>query len=136
MAKILIGIVAALACLVTVESLDCNSCGVGLLGVCLNSDTITCSNDSICYTSEAKFPSITSFSGFNKQGCTMSSTCVNNTASSNGTLPFIGIEYNIKSQCCSTDKCNPVTLNGASTSTLSLSVLSVAALAAVWGSYM
>ncbi|KAG7324626.1 hypothetical protein KOW79_012642 [Hemibagrus wyckioides] len=130
MKAVFLGIVAAIGFFALAESLTCNSCSVGLIGFCLNPSSVTCStNTSSCTTSKASFPSITAFSGFSSQGCLESSQC-NGTTS--GTL--LGATYTISRTCCSTDKCNPLVLSGASYVHVSLTaVLSVALLACIWG---
>jgi len=131
MARILIGIIAVVASVMLADSLSCNKCSVGLLGFCLNSATVSCTENSteVCFTGAATFPSITSFSGFTNQGCMTTTGC---NATTNATL--LGIAYETKIECCSTDKCNPVTLSGAPTTKLSLTAaLGAAILASVWG---
>ncbi|CAL1583358.1 unnamed protein product [Knipowitschia caucasica] len=131
-------VVAAIACFATVESLVCNKCSIGLLGYCLNAGNETCNSTSnVCYTSKAAFASVSSFKGFVNQGCGNNTCGVNQTSKAeNGSLPIIGVGYTITTSCCTTDKCNPVDTSGASATAASLSVLSVAALGAVIGSYM
>uniref|UniRef100_A0A8C6V538 UPAR/Ly6 domain-containing protein n=1 Tax=Neogobius melanostomus TaxID=47308 RepID=A0A8C6V538_9GOBI len=142
MAKILFGIVAVIACFYLADSLRCNRCTVSLFGVCLNPIDMTCStNTSVCYTSRATFSNVSSFSGFSRQGCTESSVCPANTTITNSSTigpSFFPLSYAIISQCCSTDKCNPVSITAAApANAMSLSVaLSAAALAAFWGSHM
>lgn len=122
-------LVAVLACFMIADSLDCNKCSVSIFGVCLNSATETCStNTSVCFTGKAVFPSLTSFSGFSSQGCREPDGC---NATTNGTV--LGATLTTQIQCCSTDKCNPVTISGASTAQLSLAAGLVSAfLATTW----
>ncbi|KAJ3608546.1 hypothetical protein NHX12_023077 [Muraenolepis orangiensis] len=110
------------------ESLTCNQCSAGLLGVCLNSNTVTCStNTSRCFTARAVFPNIASFVGFNSQGCQESTAC----ADSSGSL--LGANYTTTVVCCDTDNCNPVTISGASSARLSVvAVLASAVLVSGW----
>ncbi|XP_033831290.1 lymphocyte antigen 6B-like [Periophthalmus magnuspinnatus] len=136
MAKILIGIVAVLACFVMAESLDCNKCIASLFGFCFGSDNVTCAANQTCYTATATFPSVSSFRGISQQGCIINTTCTNGSDVRNGSLPVIGTTYTVNTMCCNTDRCNPVNTSGATSVTMSLSVLSVAALCAMWGSYM
>uniref|UniRef100_A0A672Z7G4 UPAR/Ly6 domain-containing protein n=1 Tax=Sphaeramia orbicularis TaxID=375764 RepID=A0A672Z7G4_9TELE len=115
------------------ESLTCNKCTFGLLGVCLNQAEETCStNTSVCFTGRATFPSLTAFVGFNTQGCREPSQCTNTTT---GTL--LGVTYESKIECCSKDKCNPITISGAPSTKMSLTVaITAAVLASVWGSML
>lgn len=125
MGKIVFGVIAIMASIILVESLQCNKCSVGLFGFCLNSNTENCTTStSVCLTGKATFPSLTSFSGFNTQGCAENSTCSNY----NGTL--LGATYTVTVACCSSDKCNPITLSGAPSAKLSMSALLGAAVVA------
>ncbi|KAK5854971.1 hypothetical protein PBY51_005117 [Eleginops maclovinus] len=132
MAKILIGIMAVVALFMMAESLDCNKCRYGLLGYCLSNSVEKCAtNTSTCFTGKATFDALTNV-GFNNQGCREPSGC-NTTI--NGTL--VGIGYSVKVECCSTDKCNPVTLSGApSTKMTFTAVIGVAAMASMLGSFL
>lgn len=77
------------------------------------------------------FPGLSTV-GFNRQGCREPAGC-NTTI--NGTL--LGVTYESKTECCATDKCNPVTTSGAPTSKMTLSAAIIAAvLASVSGSMM
>lgn len=68
--------------------------------------------------------------GFNTQGCREPSGC---NATTNGTL--LGVTYELKIDCCSTDKCNPVQLSGAPSARMTLTAaLGAAVLASVLGS--
>uniref|UniRef100_A0A3P9I631 UPAR/Ly6 domain-containing protein n=1 Tax=Oryzias latipes TaxID=8090 RepID=A0A3P9I631_ORYLA len=87
---------------VSAESLVCNKCGFSVFGVCLNSGEVTCI-----------FPSLTSFSGFNNQGCQDTTTGCNATTSAS----LLGVTYNTTISCCSSDKCNPVTITSGAPST-------------------
>ncbi|XP_023815643.1 sperm acrosome membrane-associated protein 4 isoform X4 [Oryzias latipes] len=114
MGKFLFVVAAVLASFIAAESLVCNKCSFSLLGVCLNSGTVTCStNTSVCYTGKAVFPSLTSFSGFNNQGCQDTTTGCNATTSAS----LLGVTYNTTISCCSSDKCNPVTITSGAPST-------------------
>ncbi|KAK7906996.1 hypothetical protein WMY93_015608 [Mugilogobius chulae] len=140
MAKVLIGIVAVLACFALVDSLKCNTCLFSVLGVCFGSSTDTCTNTTTqCFTSKAVFPQINSFKGFVNQGCGVDNPCGSSNSTSvtsSGVLSYINVNWTVTVECCSTDLCNPKDTSGASTSTVSLSVLSVAALAALCGGFM
>ncbi|KAG9281332.1 sperm acrosome membrane-associated protein 4 [Astyanax mexicanus] len=129
MRRAIIGVVAVIGLFALAESLTCNTCSVGLVGICLNPSSSVCSsNSSSCFTGRAKFPAISGFSGFNSQGCLDSTQC---NATINGTI--LGATYTISQTCCNTDKCNPVLLSGAPYMQLSLPVaLSTALLALVW----
>eukprot|EP00064_Thunnus_orientalis_P020580 superscaffoldBa00005732_g20719 len=133
MSRILIVIVAAIASFMLVDSLSCNKCSFGLVGICISTSEETCStNTSVCFTGKATFPSLSSFSGFNTQGCREPSGC---NMTSNSTL--LGVTYETKIDCCSTDKCNPVQVSGAPSTKMTLTVAAgVAVLASMWGSML
>ncbi|CAN9492969.1 unnamed protein product [Ophioblennius macclurei] len=133
MGKVLIGVVFVAAALILAESLTCNKCSFGLFGLCVNSAVETCStNTSVCFTGKATFPSVQSFPGFTIQGCSEPLGC---NATTNGTL--LSVSYQIAIECCSSDRCNPVTLSAAAAAadrmTLTAAV-GAAVLASVWGS--
>ncbi|GAA6235553.1 uncharacterized protein LOC108890302 [Lates japonicus] len=134
MGRIVFGVIAVLASLMLVDSLTCNKCTFGLIGFCLNSAEETCtSNSSVCFTGKATFPKLTSFSGFNTQGCKDNSTGCNMTASA----VLLGVTYETRLECCSADKCNPVTLSGAPSTRMTLTAtIGAAVLASVWGSML
>uniref|UniRef100_A0A665VKC8 UPAR/Ly6 domain-containing protein n=1 Tax=Echeneis naucrates TaxID=173247 RepID=A0A665VKC8_ECHNA len=119
---------------VSAESLTCNKCTFGLVGICLNSDTEQCSsNSSVCFTGKATFPSLSDFVGFNTQGCRDDATGCNMTT--NATL--LSVTYTTAVECCSTDQCNPVTLSGAPSTRMTLTAaVGAAVLASVWGSLL
>lgn len=71
------------------------------------------------------FPSVSSFSGFNTQGCLATSFC---TDALNGTI--LGVTYEVAFTCCSTDKCNPTVVSGAPSAYISTTVALTAALVA------
>uniref|UniRef100_A0A8C7X3V4 UPAR/Ly6 domain-containing protein n=1 Tax=Oryzias sinensis TaxID=183150 RepID=A0A8C7X3V4_9TELE len=99
---------------VSAESLVCNKCSFSVFGVCLNSGEVTCSNSSsVCYTGKAVFPSLTSFTGFSNQGCQEDIGSCNATTSAK----LLGVTYNTTISCCSSDKCNPVTISSGAPST-------------------
>ncbi|CAB1351317.1 unnamed protein product, partial [Coregonus sp. 'balchen'] len=103
----------------SLTSLTCNKCSVGLLGVCMNAaDEVCITNKSSCFTGRATFPSLTSFVGFNTQGCLESIMCNTTT---NATL--LGATYTSVKTCCDSNKCNPVTISGATSAKLSYSML-------------
>ncbi|TMS18707.1 alpha-elapitoxin-As2a [Larimichthys crocea] len=133
MGRILFGVLAAVASIMLVDSLTCNQCQYGLLGFCLSSSELTCStNTSVCFTGKATFPSVSSSVGFNTQGCREPMGC---NATMNATL--IGVTYQTRIECCSTDKCNPVQLSGAPSTKMTLTAaLGAAILASVWGSML
>ncbi|XP_045914687.1 sperm acrosome membrane-associated protein 4-like [Micropterus dolomieu] len=131
MAKILFGVIAVVASLMLAESLTCNQCNYGLLGFCLSTSTATCSNTSVCFTGKATFTGLTSV-GFNTQGCLQSTSC---NVTNNGSL--LGVSYTTQTTCCSTDKCNPVTISGAPSTKMTLTAaIGVAVLASMWGSIL
>ncbi|XP_057684611.1 uncharacterized protein LOC130910956 [Corythoichthys intestinalis] len=133
MGRILVGIISAVACLVLVESLTCNQCSFGLVGLCLSSSTVECAtNTSQCFTGKATFPSVSTSVGFNTQGCIEESACNKTTNSS-----LIGVPFETEVTCCSTDQCNPVQLSGASaTKTTLATAVGVALTALAWGSLL
>ncbi|CAK6965824.1 alpha-elapitoxin-Al2b-like [Scomber scombrus] len=131
MNKVLFGIVAVVASFVLVESLTCNKCAFGLVGLCFSSTTESCTtNTSVCFTGKASFPSLTSFSGFNSQGCSEPAACNTTT---NSTL--LGVTYELKVTCCSTDKCNPASSAPVNKMTFA-AVAGLAVMASVWGSWL
>ncbi|KAG7225452.1 hypothetical protein INR49_027446 [Caranx melampygus] len=134
MGKVLFGIIAVVASFILADSLTCNKCSFGLIGFCLNSAEQECStNSSVCFTGRASFPSLSDFVGFNSQGCLDDSTGCNMTT--NATL--LGVSFQTTTECCSTDKCNPVTLSGAPSTKMTLTAaIGAAVLASVWGSIL
>merc|ERR1712142_1208169 len=76
MSRILYGIIAVVASVMLADSLTCNSCSVGLLGYCVNSAEVACTNSTeVCFTTSATFPSISGFKGFSSQGCMTTTGC-------------------------------------------------------------
>ncbi|XP_065327958.1 lymphocyte antigen-6, epidermis [Pelmatolapia mariae] len=134
MAKIVLAIIAVVASFMLVDSLSCNKCNFGIVGFCLTGNKETCStNSSVCYTGKATFPSVSSFSGFNSQGCLDVNTTCN--TSTNSTL--LGVSYTLAISCCSTDNCNPITTSGAPSAKITLSAaIAAAVLASAWGSML
>uniref|UniRef100_A0AAY5JZN7 UPAR/Ly6 domain-containing protein n=1 Tax=Esox lucius TaxID=8010 RepID=A0AAY5JZN7_ESOLU len=116
MKKVILVIVAVVGSFMLAESLTCNKCSMGLVGVCLNAASQVCTtNTSRCFTGQATFPSITTFSGFNSQGCTENVFCNTTT---NRTL--LGATYITVMTCCNSDQCNPVIISGATSAKLSV----------------
>ncbi|XP_034456206.1 uncharacterized protein LOC117770662 [Hippoglossus hippoglossus] len=78
------------------------------------------------------FPKLPDFAGFSSQGCGVSSIGCN--ATGNDTL--LTFSYNIKSECCSGDKCNPINLtsDAPATKLTFTAAIGAALLASVWGS--
>ncbi|XP_014831432.1 PREDICTED: sperm acrosome membrane-associated protein 4-like [Poecilia mexicana] len=131
MGKLLFAVVVAIASLALVESLICNKCSASVFGFCLNSSNETCTgNDTVCYTGKANFP-ITGFGGISSQGCRVNDTSCNRTITSS----LIGISYNSTIACCSTDRCNPVTITSAAPAKMSAAI-TAAILASVLGSML
>ncbi|GAA6078445.1 lymphocyte antigen-6, epidermis [Tachysurus ichikawai] len=128
MKYVLLGIVAVIGLFAFAESLTCNTCPVGVIGICLNPSTTTCgTNTSMCTTSQASFR-ISGFLGFRSLDCLESAQC-------NVTTPgtILGAVYNITQTCCSSNQCNTLQ-SGASYVQVSITaVLSTALLACVWG---
>uniref|UniRef100_A0A8C8M7E3 UPAR/Ly6 domain-containing protein n=1 Tax=Oncorhynchus tshawytscha TaxID=74940 RepID=A0A8C8M7E3_ONCTS len=116
------------ACTFGLVSLTCNKCSVGLLGVCMNTaDEVCITNTSSCFTGST-FPTLTTFAGFKTQGCLESAMCNTTT---NATL--LGTTYTSVKACCSSNKCNPVTISGATSAKLSVTTaLGAALVASVW----
>ncbi|XP_036431394.1 sperm acrosome membrane-associated protein 4-like [Colossoma macropomum] len=133
MRGVIIGVVAVIGFFALAESLTCNQCTVGLIGICLKPSTTVCTtNTSNCYTGKATFPSISGFLGFNTQGCLESYQCG---ITVNGTI--LGASYVVTQTCCSTDKCNPVQTSGAPYMQLSLPVaLGTTLLALISGNFI
>nr|XP_061839370.1 lymphocyte antigen 6B-like [Nerophis lumbriciformis] len=131
MSRILVGVVAALACFMLVDSLTCNQCAFGLLGICLSSTEVECStNTSQCFTGRATF-AISSV-GFNTQGCIEAVNC---NMTTNNTL--LGVTYNVRVDCCNTDRCNPVQTSAAPSTKMAFgTAVGVALLASMWGSLL
>ncbi|XP_004073817.1 uncharacterized protein LOC101156901 [Oryzias latipes] len=119
MGKVLLAVAVAIASFIVAESLVCNKCTFGLLGFCMNAENQTCTNaTNVCFTLRTNFPSLTTFQGFNIQGCapnnTGCGTFLNDT--------FLGVGYNTNYTCCNaTDRCNTVLLNAAPSSKMALS---------------
>uniref|UniRef100_A0AAY5K236 UPAR/Ly6 domain-containing protein n=1 Tax=Esox lucius TaxID=8010 RepID=A0AAY5K236_ESOLU len=134
MNKIIFGVLAVVGSFMLVESLTCNKCTVGVLSLCLNPSTLTCTtNTSACFTGKATFPSISNSIGFSTQGCLNSDLC----NSTNATNSILGVSYTIVTQCCSTNNCNPSSISGATSAKLSVTAAIGAALvASVWGSML
>ncbi|XP_035039618.1 ly6/PLAUR domain-containing protein 8-like [Hippoglossus stenolepis] len=133
MARIVLGIVAVIASFMLVDSLTCNKCSLSLLGYCISSGTENCAgNTTTCFTAKASFPKLPDFAGFSSQGCGVSSIGCN--ATSNDTL--LTFSYDIKSECCSGDKCNPINLtsDAPATKLTFTAAIGAALLASVWGS--
>ncbi|CAN9492971.1 unnamed protein product [Ophioblennius macclurei] len=133
MQKLFLGLVVAVASMVLVDSLSCNSCSVSLFGTCLNSNNVTCdTNTSVCFTGNVRFPSLSFFDGFSNQGCREPIGC---NATTNSTLLLVEVQTEIS--CCNSNGCNPVTLNSAApaTSKMTLSAaVGAALLACAWRS--
>uniref|UniRef100_A0A8C7H5W6 UPAR/Ly6 domain-containing protein n=1 Tax=Oncorhynchus kisutch TaxID=8019 RepID=A0A8C7H5W6_ONCKI len=110
------------------ESLTCNKCDVGLVGVCLNAaDQVCTTNTSRCFTGKAS----NTFLGFNTQGCLEGAMCNTTDAT------LMGATYTTVRTCCDTNKCNPVTISGATSAKLSVTTaLSATLVASVWGSML
>ncbi|XP_012686858.2 alpha-elapitoxin-As2a-like [Clupea harengus] len=126
MKTLLFALLGLVASFYLADSLTCNKCSFGLVGFCLSSSEETCvGNDTSCFTGKATFPSVSSFSGFNTQGCLATSFC---TDALNGTI--LGVTYEVAFTCCSTDKCNPTVVSGAPSAYISTTVALTAALVA------
>uniref|UniRef100_A0A8C8DIN7 UPAR/Ly6 domain-containing protein n=1 Tax=Oryzias sinensis TaxID=183150 RepID=A0A8C8DIN7_9TELE len=77
----------------------------------------TCSDgNSTCFTSVSTFQAISSFKGFNFQGCAS-----NNSGCGVVSInTFLGTNYTTNYSCCSTDRCNTV-VSAAPSSKMALS---------------
>ncbi|XP_062414420.1 uncharacterized protein spaca4l isoform X1 [Pungitius pungitius] len=128
MGKIVIVIIGVLASLMLADSLTCNQCKYSLLSFCIGNSALTCpTNTSVCFSGNTTFPDLSGV-GFKNQGCKEIDGC---NATTNGTL--LGISYQTKISCCSSDKCN----NAApSTKMTFTAVIGVAAMALMWGSVL
>uniref|UniRef100_A0A672ILH2 Activin types I and II receptor domain-containing protein n=1 Tax=Salarias fasciatus TaxID=181472 RepID=A0A672ILH2_SALFA len=113
------------------DSLICNSCSASLFGFCINAQDVTCStNTSVCFTSTASKFDLSEC--FIQQGCTEPAGC-NITVN----ITLVGTTLSNTTECCSTDRCNPVNLSGATSIKMSLTAaISAAILASVWGSML
>ncbi|KAF7664089.1 hypothetical protein LDENG_00190660 [Lucifuga dentata] len=133
MGRIVLGIIAVAASLMLVESLTCNSCTFSLVGFCLNQGEVNCmTNTSVCYTGRVAFTTLTSFVGFNNQGCRLPAGC---NVTTNGTL--LGAPYQTRIECCSTDRCNAVQISGAPSTKITLTAaIGTTILASVLGSLL
>ncbi|CAB1436523.1 unnamed protein product [Pleuronectes platessa] len=134
MARIVLGLVAVIACFMLVDSLTCKKCSLSVFGFCLNSDTVTCdTNVTNCFTGKATFPSVPSFSGFNSQGCLALAENAGCNKTTNDTL--LGFEYKVQLDCCTSDECNPVNTSDAPVTKLTFTAaIAAALLASVCGS--
>ncbi|KAL6099557.1 uncharacterized protein ACO6RY_01354 [Pungitius sinensis] len=128
MGKIVIAIIGVLASLMLADSLICNQCRYSVLTFCLSNSVVTCPTaTSVCFSGNTSFTDLPSL-GFKNQGCREPESC-NSTI--NGTI--VGIGYESKINCCSSDKCN----NAAPSTKMTLTaVIGVAAMASIWGSIM
>uniref|UniRef100_A0A8B9H6S5 UPAR/Ly6 domain-containing protein n=1 Tax=Astyanax mexicanus TaxID=7994 RepID=A0A8B9H6S5_ASTMX len=104
------------------ESLTCNTCSVGLVGICLNPSSSVCSsNSSSCFTGRATF-NLSGAMNFYTSGCTLPTSC----NSSSGSV--LGVGYTVTQSCCTTNLCN-----GASSIQLPITAaIGAALLATTW----
>uniref|UniRef100_A0A3P8VQK1 Uncharacterized protein n=1 Tax=Cynoglossus semilaevis TaxID=244447 RepID=A0A3P8VQK1_CYNSE len=124
MAKILLGIVAVIACFMLVHCLDCRQCPIGIFGQCFFGSDLTCNNATqSCYRGEFN---ATGPISLHIRGCLDSDLCGKTLTGS-----LLGASYTSSFECCTTNLCN-----GASTAHISLTVaLCAAILSALWGSW-
>uniref|UniRef100_A0A8C6LUE9 UPAR/Ly6 domain-containing protein n=1 Tax=Nothobranchius furzeri TaxID=105023 RepID=A0A8C6LUE9_NOTFU len=111
------------------ESLVCNYCPFNLFGVCVAQSKVTCTtNTSVCYSTRSSI-----FGGFGSYGCSNDTLgCAGNISSS-----LFGATYTTNTTCCSSDSCNPITVNGApSTKMTFTAAVGAAILASTMGSFM
>ncbi|KAF3707280.1 hypothetical protein EXN66_Car000453 [Channa argus] len=134
MAKVLFGLIAAVASFMLVESLTCNQCPFGLVGFCFFPKQQTCTSDSsVCYTGKATFPSLPSFGGFSTQGCLDNTTTCNTTVNS----LFLTVNYTSQTNCCSSNNCNQLNSGGSASARMTITAtIGPAVLASVWGSLL
>ncbi|XP_063041678.1 sperm acrosome membrane-associated protein 4-like [Engraulis encrasicolus] len=127
MAKVLwAAFVAMAAFFVLADSLKCNQCSVGILGICLSTSEQTCTGtEDRCYSGKAEF-NITGALNFETRGCMVNTSCVSTT----GTV--LGAGYTVTRTCCSTDLCNGATAPQLSTTT----TLAAALLVLAWAKGM
>ncbi|CAB1351318.1 unnamed protein product [Coregonus sp. 'balchen'] len=122
MNKFMWGCMALVGLFVVAESLNCNTCSVGVGSFCLIGSSKTCStSEPNCYTGLAVF-NVSSILGIKIKGCLATASC--NTTST-GSILTAG--YTVSQTCCSTDLCN-----GAGAIQLPLIVAIGAALVAIW----
>ncbi|XP_012725879.2 uncharacterized protein LOC105931663 [Fundulus heteroclitus] len=131
MAKVLFTVVALVASLVFAESLVCNKCTFGLVGICLNMQNETCASGvTNCYTDTLTFNAISDFRGLSMQGCAANTTLCNSTFENT----LVSVRYKYNETCCTQDRCNKIVLDGApSTKMTFTAAVSAAILASVWG---
>ncbi|KAG7225453.1 hypothetical protein INR49_027447 [Caranx melampygus] len=110
---------ALLALFVTVQSLSCYKCDVSILGSCLRTAPVNCTNtQNRCFSAVAKFSA--DLLDIHQRGCTEETQCKNETGS------ILTVNYTITRTCCSNNLCN-----GASSARLPVTVALSAALVAV-----
>lgn len=110
---------ALLALFVTVQSLSCYTCDTSVLGYCLSTTSVNCSQaQTRCFSAVAEFSS--HILDIHQRGCTQESQCTNSTGS------ILSVNYTITRSCCNTTLCN-----GASSTQLPVTVALSAALVAV-----
>ncbi|CAB1321108.1 unnamed protein product, partial [Coregonus sp. 'balchen'] len=98
------------------ESLNCNTCSVGITSVCLIGSTTTCStSEHNCYSGQAVF----NISSIKRKGCLPTNVYTTSTSG------ILGAGYTISQTCCSTNLCN-----GAGSVQLPLT-----ALVAIWSTF-
>ncbi|XP_062855919.1 lymphocyte antigen-6, epidermis [Trichomycterus rosablanca] len=127
MKAVLFGLIALVGVFALTESLTCNSCSLGMFGICMNPSSTQCNTStSLCTTTSVRFTGISGFFGFTSQSCIDSSNC-NVTVTSS----ILTAQYTISQRCCSTSMCNPT--NAAPYTQLSAgAALSAALLACLW----
>ncbi|XP_037649820.1 protein Bouncer-like [Sebastes umbrosus] len=114
---------ALLTLFITVEALSCYTCDGEILGYCLCSAAVNCTEDQDrCFVAVAKFSS--HVSDIHERGCTDQSGC----EGSNGTI--LTVNYTITRTCCNSSLCN-----GAASIQLPLTAALAAALVAVWSQW-
>uniref|UniRef100_A0A3Q2YSN3 UPAR/Ly6 domain-containing protein n=1 Tax=Hippocampus comes TaxID=109280 RepID=A0A3Q2YSN3_HIPCM len=119
MARILIGVIAALACFMLVHCLICRQCPVSILDLCLFGSDITLTYCSAMLISE--FNSTGAIS-LEIRGCLDSDLC-GDVLTGN----IFGNGYTASFECCNTDRCN-----GATSVQLSQTMAVCVALFSLW----
>ncbi|KAL0962499.1 hypothetical protein UPYG_G00340800 [Umbra pygmaea] len=127
MNKFLLGCITLVGLFVVSESLSCYTCPVGIGSFCILGPTTTCSpTQPNCFSGVATF-NISNFLTIKSKGCIEKTFCNATTTSS-----ILGASYEVRTSCCDNrDQCN-----GAGAIQLHLTVALVAALVAIWSTFV
>ncbi|XP_030596178.1 sperm acrosome membrane-associated protein 4-like [Archocentrus centrarchus] len=124
MTKLLWSCAAVMTLFVTVESLTCETCDIEVVGYCLRTVPVNCTESQTdCYTAVAKFSG--DLLRIHERGCIEQEACKNETGS------ILSLNYTITRTCCSTNLCN-----GAASIQAGLTAALCAALVAVWSQWI